>query len=94
MHGRTMFKFRLYVTDDMQNAAQALANLTPLSRAHLPESHAIKVVNVFREPRRALSSDILMTPTLIKLSPTRRIIRNLSQTQSVFQTRGLETGAL
>jgi hypothetical protein len=49
-----MFKFRLYVTDDMQNAAQALANLTPLSRAHLPESHAIKVVNVFREPRRAL----------------------------------------
>lgn len=94
MHGRTMFKFRLYVTDDMQNAAQALANLTPLSRAHLPESHAIKVVNVFREPRRALRSDIRMTPTLIKLSPTRRIIGNLSQTQSVFQKRGLETGAL
>jgi circadian clock protein KaiB len=87
------FKFRLYVAGDAQNSAQAIANLTALCRAHLPDRHEIEVVDVFKEPKRALADGILMTPTLIKLapSPVRRIIGTLSRTQTVQQALGLET---
>ena len=87
-----MFKFRLYVAGDTQNSAQAVANLNALCRAHLPDRHRIEVVDVFREPKRALADGILMTPTLVKLSPSplRRIVGTLSQAQTVLLALGLE----
>ena len=88
------FKFRLYVAGDAQNSAQAVANLTALCRAYLENRHDIEVVNVFKEPKRALADGILMTPTLVKLAPTpapRRIVGTLSQTEPVLQALGLET---
>jgi circadian clock protein KaiB len=90
-----MFKFQLYVAGDALNSVQAVANLTALCRAHLPDRHEIEVVDVFRDPTRALADGILMTPTLVKLapSPTRRIVGTLSQTQPVLQALGLEAFA-
>ena len=90
------FKFRLYVAGDAQNSAQAVANLTSLCKAYLANRHAIEVVNVFREPKRALVDGILMTPTLVKLAPTpapRRIVGTLSQTQPLLQALGLHPPA-
>ena len=87
-----MFKFRLYVAGDAQNSAQAVTNLTFLCRAHLAGQHEIEVVDVFREPKRALADGILMTPTLVKLepSPVRRVVGTLSQTTVLLQALGLE----
>ncbi len=88
---RALFKFRLYVAGDALNSAQALANLTVLCRTHLPDRHEIEVVDVFRQPQRALAEGIFMTPTLVKLAPlpVRRIVGTLSQTQPVLQALGL-----
>jgi circadian clock protein KaiB len=85
------FKFCLYVAGDAPNSATAIANLTALCREHLPDRHAIEIVNVFREPKRALAENIFMTPTLVKLtpSPAQRIVGTLSQTQPVLQALGL-----
>ena len=85
------FKFRLYIAGDTQNSAQAIANLGALCREHLPGRHEIEIVDVFREPKRALSDCIFMTPTLIKLmpSPSRKIIGTISRTPSVLQALGL-----
>ena len=69
MSRRVVFKFRLYVAGDAQNSAQALANLTALCRAYLPDRHEIEVVDVLLEPERALADEIQLTPTLIKLAP-------------------------
>lgn len=93
MSRRTQFKFRLYVAGDALNSTQALANLTALCREYLPDRHAIEVVDVFREPARALADGILMTPTLVRLapSPVRRIVGTLGQTQVVLQALGLDT---
>jgi circadian clock protein KaiB len=94
MSRRAKFKFRLYVAGDAQNSAQAIANLNALCRVHLLDRHDIEIVNVFREPKRALADGILMTPTLVKLAPSpapRRIVGTLSQTQPVLQALGLET---
>jgi circadian clock protein KaiB len=89
---KVRFKFRLYVAGDAQNSTQAVANLTALCRAYLEDRHAIEVVNVFKDPKRALADGILMTPTLVKLapSPSFRIVGTLSQTQPVLQALGLE----
>jgi circadian clock protein KaiB len=92
MSRRTLFKLRLYVAGDALNSAQAVANLGLLCRAHLPDRHEIEVVDVFREPQRALVDGIFMTPTLVKLAPlpVRRIVGTLSHQQIVLQALGLE----
>jgi circadian clock protein KaiB len=93
---RAKYKFRLYVAGDAPNSVQAVANLTALCRAYLANRHDIEVVNVFREPKRALADGILMTPTLVKLAPRpapQRIVGTLSQTAPLMQALGLKTGA-
>jgi circadian clock protein KaiB len=92
MSRRVIFKFRLYVAGAAPNSAQAIANLTKLCRIHLPDRHEIDVVDVFREPQRALDDGIFMTPSLIKLapSPVRKIVGTLSQAEAVLQALGLE----
>lgn len=85
------FKFRLYVAGESLNSAQAQANLGLLCRTHLADRHEIEIVDVFREPKRALADGIFLTPTLLKLAPlpARRIVGILSPPQTVLQTFGL-----
>jgi circadian clock protein KaiB len=92
MRRPAVFKFRLYTADDTQNSAQALANITALCRTYLADRHEIEVVDVFREPQRALADGIRLTPTLVKLAPApiQTIVGTLSQTQRVLQMLGLE----
>jgi circadian clock protein KaiB len=90
-----MFKFCLYVAGDAPNSAQAIANLAAFCRAHLTDRYEIEVVDVFREPKRALAEGIFMTPTLVVLTPppVRRIVGTLSHTQTVLLALGLGTVA-
>ena len=92
MKRRIVYKFRLYVAGEAQNSAQAVANLKALCRAHLADRHEIEIVDVYREPTRALDDGIMMTPTLIKLAPTpvSRIIGTLAQLQPVLLALRLE----
>ena len=92
MSGPTMLKFRLYIAGDAQNSAQAIANLAAICRAHLQDRHEVELVDVFLEPKRALADGILMTPTLIKLTPApvRRVVGTLSQLGPVLHALGLE----
>jgi len=85
------YKFRLYVAGDAPNSLQAVANLRALCREHLPERHEIEIIDVLHEPKRALADDVLLTPLLIKLSPSpvRTIIGNLSQLETALLTLGL-----
>lgn len=90
-----MFRFRLYVAHNTYNSGQALANLTALCRTWLPGRHEIEVVDVFREPQRALADGILMTPTLVRLAPLPivRIIGTLSEAQPLLPALGLGSAA-
>jgi len=89
------YAFRLYVAGRAMNSALAVANLDALCRSHLPGRHSIEIVDVFREPGRALADGIFMTPTLVKLAPgpVRRIVGTLSQTQTLLLALGLEATA-
>jgi circadian clock protein KaiB len=96
MPRRSMHKFRLYVADDTMNSAQAKANLLALCQTHLPNRHEIEIVDVFKEPQRAILEGIRMTPTLLRLAPLpiRRIIGTLTDTQRVLETLGLDIHTL
>jgi circadian clock protein KaiB len=90
-----MYKFRLFVAADTLNSAQAASNLNALCKAHLAGRHEIEVVDVFKDPKRALAEGIRMTPTLLKLAPgpVRRIVGTLADVARVMQTLGLDADA-
>jgi circadian clock protein KaiB len=85
------FRFRLYVADHALNSVQAKDNLEALCHAHLEGRYEIEIVDVFKEPKRALADGILMTPTLLKVGPkpARRIVGTLAQTSVVLRALGL-----
>ena len=83
--------FRLYLAGGAPNSVRALANLYALCRKHFPGSHRIEVIDVLQEPLRALAEAILVTPTLVKVSPApeQQIIGNLSEEEEVLRALGL-----
>jgi circadian clock protein KaiB len=85
------FKFRLYVAGGSPNSAKAIANLQALCHEILNGRHEIEVVDVLKEPHRALDDGVLLTPMLVKLSPApiSKIIGSLNDRQPVLQALGL-----
>ena len=96
MSRQARFKFLLYVAGHSQNSVRAIANLTVLCETYLADRHQIEIVDVFKEPKRALADGVLMTPTLIKLapSPVSRIVGSLSNTKTLLESLGLESTKL
>jgi circadian clock protein KaiB len=85
------FKLRLYVAGGAQNSVQAIANLKAICAEHLPHRHDIEIVDVFREPKRALADGVFMTPALMKLAPgpARKIVGSLSDAKPVLLALGV-----
>ena len=90
-HPRGAYVFRLYIAGGAPNSVRALANLYAICRKHFPDSHRIEVIDVLQEPLRALADAILVTPTVIKISPAPelQIIGNLSEEEEVLRALGL-----
>ncbi len=85
------FKLRLYVTGNAPNSVQAMTNLRALCQAHLSGRLEIEVIDVVREPQRALADGVVLTPMLVKVSPSpmRMIVGNLSQLKTALALLGL-----
>jgi circadian clock protein KaiB len=84
------YRFRLYIGGDTPNSAQALANLQAFCHRHLADDFTIEIVDVFREPARAMTVGVFMTPTLVRLAPgpVLRIVGTLAQ-ETLLQALGL-----
>jgi len=95
MSRRPVYKFRLFIAADTLNSVQASSNLNALCKAHLAGRHEIEVIDVFKDPKRALAEGIRMTPTLVKLAPgpVRRIVGSLTDVDRVMQMLGLNADA-
>lgn len=88
------FRFRLYVAGHTANSAQAIANLHAICRDYLPQQHEIEIVDVFKDPARALADRIMMTPTLLRLEPLPpiRVVGSLSAISIVLETLQIPRG--
>ena len=92
MAQKITYRFRLYIAGDAHNSARAVTNLAALCARHLAGRNQVEIVDVFREPTRALAEGVFMTPMLLKLSPSpvRRIVGSLSQEQPLLQALDLD----
>lgn len=85
------YVFRVYLAGGAPNSVRALANLYAICRGHFPKSHRIEVMDVLKEPLRALSEAILVTPAVVKLSlaPEQQVIGDLSDEREILHVLGL-----
>jgi len=85
------YVFKLYIAGGAPNSVRAFANLYAICRKHFPDSHRIEVIDVMKEPLRALEETVLVTPTVVKLFPLPaiRIIGDLSEEDAVLSALGL-----
>jgi circadian clock protein KaiB len=83
-------RLRLYVAGNAPNSLQATANARAICAEHFPSCHEIEIVDLLKEPLRALDDGVLVTPTLLKLSPlpAQRVIGNLSDSAQVLLLLG------
>lgn len=85
------YRLRLYIAGGAPNSTRAQRNLLAICRQHLADKHRLEVIDVLKEPERALQDGILVTPTLIRLypDPIVTMIGDLSATDAVLQSLGL-----
>jgi circadian clock protein KaiB len=63
------WQFRLYVAGDTPHSQAALANLETILHK-LPEGqYQVEIVDILKQPLRMFEDGVIVTPTLIKLSP-------------------------
>jgi circadian clock protein KaiB len=76
---------RLYVAGDGPNSAAARANLKRMLASRHPESYRVEIVDCVSEPLRAIEEGVLVTPTLVRLSPPprRTVVGSLSESTRV-----------
>jgi circadian clock protein KaiB len=87
----TTFSLRLYIAGEGPNSVRARSNLLAFCQQHLPGSHEVEVIDVLRDPQRALADGVFLTPLLVKLAPgpTCRIVGNLSDVAPLRVALGL-----
>jgi circadian clock protein KaiB len=91
----TVVVLRLYIVGGAPNSVQAIANLEAICREYLKEGHKLEVVDVLKQPGRAMAEGVLVTPSLAKLSPlpTANVVGNLSDKAKVLLALGLKRKA-
>jgi circadian clock protein KaiB len=81
---------RLYIAGTAPNSIRAIANARAICDEHFAARHTLEIVDLLVEPKRALADGIVVTPTLLKVSPLpmQRVIGNLNDTEQVVRTLG------
>jgi circadian clock protein KaiB len=77
---------RLYVAGNAPNSLRAIVNARTLCDEHFASGYDLEVVDLLEHPRRALADGVIVTPTLLKLSPlpAQRVIGNLNDTNQLL----------
>ncbi len=85
----TTRSLRLYVAGNAPNSLRAIANARSICEGQGGPIE-LEIVNVLEHPKRALADGIIVTPTLIKLSPLpiQRMVGDLSDRTQVLLTLG------
>ena len=78
-------RLRLYIAGQAPNSVRAIANCRAICDEHFASGHELEIVDLLEHPKRALADGVIVTPTLVKLSPSPiRVIGNLSDTRQVL----------
>jgi circadian clock protein KaiB len=89
-----IWNFKIYVAGAAPNSLRAIANLYAILRQYLPDKHSVEIIDVLEDPLVALRDGILVTPTLVKLTPlpVRKLLGSLDDRETVLAALGLGGG--
>jgi circadian clock protein KaiB len=88
---RQRYLLRLFVAGVTPRASDALARIRAVCEEHLAGRYELEVVDIYQQPELALEHQIVVTPTLVKVSPlpVRRLVGDLLETEHVLRGLGL-----
>ena len=88
-HSKVRYRLRLYIAGRGPYAARAERNLADAAAA-AGFDYDLEVIDLCAEPHRALVDRVVVTPTLVKLSPLPRaiVIGDLSDRVKILQALG------
>lgn len=88
---RQMVTLKLYIASGTPNSVQAMKNLQEIIDEYLTGCHSLEVIDVLKEPARAIVDGVLVTPTLVRTSPLPKvsIIGSLGERDKVLYTLDL-----
>lgn len=84
-------RLRLYVAGDAPNSSLARSNLRSILGDPSNGTYELEVVDCLREPMRALTDGVIVTPTLKKIAPepSQTIVGALTDATRVRSTLGI-----
>jgi circadian clock protein KaiB len=87
---KAALQLRLYVAGNAPNSLNAIQNAQAICEKYFASGYDLEIVDMLEHPRRALTDGIIVTPTLLKLSPPplKRAVGNLSDTTQLLLTLG------
>lgn len=88
---KELFVLRLYVTGMTPRSTRAISAVRTLCEELLPGRYDLEIIDVYQQPGRITSEQILATPTLIKKSPEpqRRLVGDMSNRARLLSGLGL-----
>lgn len=80
------YGLRLYVAGSTPQSSRAITNIKAICENYLKDRYELTVVDLYEQPERAGEDQIMVAPTLVRISPipVRRLIGDLSQTERVL----------
>jgi circadian clock protein KaiB len=87
---------RLYIAGGSPNSVRARENLRAAIAGLPNEDVSLELVDVLREPERALRDTVLVTPTLIRVAPApeQRVIGNLRDRSVLLAGLGISEAGI
>lgn len=84
---QTDYVLHLYISSSNHYTEKALANIHQLLEGGLNTPYTLKVIDIDKQPERSRAERAIVTPTLIRLSPTpvKRIVGKLNDIQEVLR---------
>lgn len=79
-------QLRLYVAGNAPNSIRAIENATAICTEHFAAQYDLEIIDLLVEPHRGLADGIIVTPTLLRISPlpAHRLVGTLADTSSVL----------
>lgn len=89
--GQAVYILRLYITGTTPRSTRAVRNITQLCQQRLAGRYDLEVIDIYQQPARAQSDDIIAVPTLLKKRPlpVQKLLGDLSNEQQLVAGLGL-----
>jgi circadian clock protein KaiB len=83
---------RLYISGNSEDELRVKINLESLLKKYLNDAFKLEVIDIVQDPRRALTDEVIVTPTLVKVSPRPeiKVIGDLADDERIRAALGLK----